>query len=361
MPRFRLLCVAFLICVFTCCLAAEDSAPAALTLIDAAGREISLDGVPQRLVVVGDGPFMVAHLLAMFPEGRTRLVAMERKGTSASAFLPLVDFSYPSKTFLAPNAGPEQIVGARPDLVLSRGSVEDATSRSLTRIGIPVALLGMESFERYLEDVALIGRVLGNPSRAREVLHFYESRLEGVRERVSRVPVEERPRVLLAMAIARGGRVAVQVPGASWIQTRMIEEAGGRPAWLEGVVVGNSWTVVTLEQIASWDPDWIFLVFWHSMEPERGLAGMRADPYWSKLRAVREGRFRAFPGDIYGWDSPDPRWILGLRWTAAMLHPELFPDYDVDEELGNFFGMLYGMSDEAVEESIRPAIRMKLD
>ena len=148
--------------------ASRPAAPAEAPLVvtDAAGRKVTLARLPQRVLVIGDGTFMVGHLLAMFPEGRQRLIGMEKRGRSASDFLPLVDPDFATKAFLDPNPGPEQIVGHHPDLVLIRGTVATDTSRALAAVGIPVVFLGTESPERYLADIALLGRLLGNPVRA---------------------------------------------------------------------------------------------------------------------------------------------------------------------------------------------------
>lgn len=349
-----------LLALLTAQLTHAASAAPAVTVTDAAGRRIVLDALPQRLLVIGDGTFMVAHLLAMFPEGRERMVGMERRGTEASAFLPLVDPDFEAKTFLAPNPGPEQIAGVRPDLVLCRGTLEDQTGRALAEIGIPVVYLSMESPERFLSDLAILGQVLGRPERAAAIAGYYRDRLDRVGTALAGLVAAGRPRVLLAMAIARGGRVAVQIPARTWMQTQIVERAGAAPVWLDDAAVTTGWTVVTIEQIARWDPDWIFIVFWHSNDAKQAMANLKDDPHWAALTAVEAGRLRAFPGDIYGWDSPDPRWILGLEWAAATLHPQRFPDYDPDAELDWFFGELYGMSPAAIASSIRPEIRMDL-
>jgi iron complex transport system substrate-binding protein len=64
-----------------------------------------------------------------------------------------------------------------------------------------------------------------------------------------------------------------------------------------------------------------------------------------------------FPLDIYGWDLPDPRWILGLTWTATKIHPDSFADIDMMQEMYDFFEQMYGMDQAAVEEHILPVLK----
>ena len=60
----------------------------------------------------------------------------------------------------------------------------------------------------------------------------------------------------------KDGSVAFNVPPAAWMQTRMVELAGGDPIWTKANL-GGSWTQVTLEQIAAWDADQIFMIAYH--------------------------------------------------------------------------------------------------
>jgi len=338
-------------------LAAE---PSPLRFTDAAGQVVTLAAVPQRLVVVGDGAFMLAHLLYAFPEGRTRLVGIEKRSPVASDFLALIDSSFTTKSFLDPNPGPEHLAGLHPDLVLCRGRALDARAKALSKVGIPIAFVGTESPERYLQDIELLGTILGNPSRAAELTTYYQDRIDLIERALATLDNADRPRVLLAMALSRGGSLAVQVPARSWLQTTLVEMAGGMPVWLESAEPSAGWTVVTIEQIASWNPDRIFVVFWHSPDPVKAVADLAADRHWAALDAVKAGRLHAFPADHYGWDMPDPRWILGLLWTAKTTHPDRFAELDLEAEVDRFFSELFGMDRAAVDATIRPAIKVDL-
>jgi len=324
--------------------------------VDAAGRNIKLERAPRRILVIGNGPFIIAHMLYMFPQGRERLVGMERKGKTASDFLPLIDSGFEKKIFLSPNPGPEQIAGLHPDLVLTRGTAPDAKAAALAEIGIPVAFLGLETPAQYQKDVETLGRILENPSRAKEISSYFQGRIEAVAQALAGPGQAVKPRVLLALVIARGGKIAVEVPALSWMQTLQVKAAGGDPVWSEAAEPSSGWTVVNLEQIARWNPDKIILVVWHSMDPGKTLEDLRTDPHWSALHAVRTGSLHAFPSDLYGWDTPDPRWALGLLWLAKTIRPERFPDLDIDREIELFYAVLYGLDKAAVEAKIRPFI-----
>jgi iron complex transport system substrate-binding protein len=345
-----------------CGLAAPGAAPpakpaAAIRVTDAAGRTVALAGPPQRIVVVGHGPYMALDLLYMFPGASRRLVGAEKKGQATSDFVPLLDPTFAEKVSLQ-SPGPEQIAALHPDLVLTGSRGLDAAGAALGEIHIPVVCLGLETPELFYRDVANVGVLLGQPARAREIAAYYQSRVARIRAGWQGVRETARPRVLLVEYAERGGAAAVRVPARAWMQTLEVETAGGRPVWLDSAAPGSGWTVANLEQIARWDPDQIILVVWYTLDPAKVLARLKSDPQWRALRAVRTGALHAFPSDVYTWDTPDPRWLLGMTWLAKTLHPERFKRLDVAAEVRDFYRTLYGMDEGAITRDILSKVRL---
>jgi iron complex transport system substrate-binding protein len=329
-----------------------------IQITDAVGRVVALPEIPQRIVVAGRSTYMTLHLLYMFPEARQRLVGMAKQGQTASDFLPLVDAGFEDKPTLAGGAGPEQIAALEPDLVLMKSVTIEQMSKSLEPLGISLAYVGLETPDQFFQDVANLGILLGNEARAREIADFYQARLDRIQQGLAGLAEDDKPRVLLLEYSDRGGEVAVQVPARSWMQTLQVQLAGGDPVWLDAAQVSDGWTVTNLEQIALWDPDKIFVVVWYTLDPEDVIASLQDDPRWSKLKAVQNGEIYAFPSDLYGWDTPEPRWLLGVTWLAGRICPARFADLDMTEEIYAFFGELYGMTRADVDAHILPRVRM---
>lgn len=334
---------------------AAQSAPA-IRVTDAAGRVVGLARPPQRIVVVGRGPYMVVDLLYLFPGVSRRLAGVER-GQMAGDFAPLLDPAFGEKAALV-NPGPEQIAALHPDLVLTGSRGLDQPGAALAAIHVPVVSLGLETPEQFYHDVANVGVLLGWPDRAREITAYYQARVARVRAGWRGVREADRPRVLVVEYAERGGAAAVRVPAKPWMQTLEVETAGGRPVWLDSAAPTSGWTVVNLEQIARWDPDLIILSVWPALDPAKVVATLRSDPQWRGLRAVRTGGLRAFPSDIYGWDTPTPRWLLGLTWMAKTLHPERFRDLDLAVEVRDFYRTLYGLDERAITRDILSKVRL---
>lgn len=329
-------------------------APTGLTVTDALGRTVHFDRLPQRIVLAGKALFMVADALYLFPEAGTRIAALGQTGQGSANFIPLIDPNFEQKISLGTDAGPEQIAAARPDCVILKSYLAEKLGKPLELLGIPVVYVDLETPDQYRRDLLTLGEILGDEARAQEVVAFYQERVERVSQALAGLAEEEKPRVLLVYYTDKDGTVAFNVPPMEWIQTWMIQAAGGRPVWGDAHPTGG-WTKVGFEQIAAWDPDVVFVVAYFN-PIDQVTKTLREDPQWKALRAVQEGRLYGFPDDVYSWDQPDPRWILGFTWVATKLHPERFQGMDILAEARTFYRQLYGMDEAAFEELIQPTL-----
>ncbi len=355
-PLFLIATLAGLIlnaCAPTPAVPQEASTPEPIVVTDALGREVTLPTAPQRIVITGKALFMIADAAYLFPQASERIAGMGYAGQGSSNFIALIDPDYESKTILERDAGAEQIAALQPDLVMMKSFLAKKVGAPIEALGIPVIYLDFETPEQYDRDLAILGQVFQDPERAAEVAAYYQNTTDEIRQALD--GAESKPDVLILYHNTKDGNTAFNVPPETWMQTRMVSLAGGNPVWTEANL-GKGWTEVTLEQIAAWDPDQIFIIdYWN--DPSETVAQLQSDPTWSALRAVQEGNLHAFPGDLYSWDQPDPRWALGLRWTAAQLHPDRFPRFDIVAQAQEFYQNLYGLDADFFEANIQPAFR----
>jgi iron complex transport system substrate-binding protein len=321
-----------------------------VTVVDALGRTVEFSVPPQRIVVAGKSSLTIVDTLYLFPEARERLVGLVVGRQDPGAFLSAVDPAYAAKAVLEVEAGPEQIAPLDPDAVVLRSFMAESLGRPLEQLGIPVVYVDLETPEQYFRDLGALGDLFGNGARADEIRAYYHAQMDRIEAALAGLRDGEAPRVLLLQHSAQGGEVALSVPSASWIQTAEVELAGGIPVWAEAAQ-GGGWTVVNLEQIAAWDPDAIFMIS-YGPDPAAVVEGLAADPRWQALRAVEAGRIYSFPGDIFSWDQPDPRWILGVTWLAGRLHPQRLAGLDMRAEVVQFFEAMYGMDAASIEARI---------
>jgi iron complex transport system substrate-binding protein len=338
-------------------LASEAAAANSPTTVsaDALGRTVKFDTPPQRIVTVGKAFFMISDALFLFPEAKDRVVAMGSNNQQATDFLTLVDPTYNDMEFLAFDSGPEQIAAVRPDVVIVKSFAAESLGDPIERLGIPTVYVDLETPEQYVRDVRTLGQVFGNTQRAEEILAYYQARSDAIAEQIASLEAEDKPTVLMLQYSDKGGEVAFNVPPAGWIQTTMAEMAGGTPVWTEASQ-GGGWAIVNFEQIAAWNPDQIYVIA-YTQDPSQIVADLKEDPNWQALKAVQNDQLFAFAKDTYSWDQPDTRWTLGQAWMAAQIHPRLFPDYDVTQDLFDFYSRMYGLDQQMVEANILPLLQ----
>ncbi len=332
--------------------AVQSETGGSFTVTDALGRTVTFEKPPQRIVLTGKALFMIADAIYLFPEAGERVVALGSTTQGTGNFIPLIDSSFDSKMKLDSSAGPEQVAAAQPDCVIMKSTNAETTGKAIEELNIPVVYLDFETSEQYQRDLATLGQLFQNPEQAARLAAYYQNKVKAISDAVSGVKEEEKPKTLLLYYSDKDGNVAFNVPPMSWMQTYLVQTAGGKAVW-EDANPGGGWTKVSLEQVAAWDPDTIFLVAYFN--PVNDIVNnLKADPQWQSLKAVKNNQIFGFATDVYSWDQPDTRWILGLSWVASKLHPDLFPGYDAKAAAQEFYQDLYGMSAEDFTAKIAP-------
>jgi iron complex transport system substrate-binding protein len=331
-----------------------EPAAAGFTVTDALGRDVAFTTPPQRIALAGKANLLIADALYLFPQATDR-VGILGKGTQGTGnFLAIVDPQYDAKPKLENEVGPEQIAAEQPDAVVLKSYLADTLGKPLETLGIPVIYLDFETPEQYTRDLKTLGQLYQDEARAQEIDQFYQSRIDRVSQALGDLSEDQKPKVLLLYYNDKDGQVAFNIPPMSWMQTIMVNMAGGTPIWKDANL-GNGWTKVSLEQIAAWDADQVFIISYFKPVDEV-VQGLKDDPQWQALRATKDGKLYGFAGDLMSWDQPDTRWILGLTWLAGRLHPERFPGLDMQQEAQAFYQELYGLDEGAFQQSIQPML-----
>ncbi len=326
-----------------------------LVIVDATGKEVTLAAHPQRVIVAGKATPYVLDTIYLFPDAAEKLVAIEVRGFDTQEFLNLVDSDVEVKTLLERDAGPEQIAPHQPDLVIVKNVSLGQLGSALEEISIPVMGMNLETPEFFYEDIRVLGKIFNNEDRAETIVSYYQTIESQIDDLMSGLTEEERPSTLVIQYSEDGGEVSFKVPPASYLQTTMIEKAGGNPIWLDADGGSDGWIQVGLEQIAVWNPEYIFVVNYNgdSVESAKNLA---ESDTWAGLQAVENEKIFGFPADYASWDLIDPRWILGQQWLATIIQPDLAAEIDLQTAVQSFYAEMYRLSDSQIEESVFPRL-----
>jgi iron complex transport system substrate-binding protein len=319
---------------------------------DALGHTVTFQTPPQRIALAGKANLLVADAIYLFPQASERITVLGKGKQGTGNFLEVIDSGYEGKIKFDNEVGPEHLAAENPDAVILKSYLAESLGAPLEALGIPVIYVDFETPDQYYRDLATLGQLFQDEDRAQEVAEFYRSRVERITQKTSGLSDEDKPKTLLLYYSDRDGEVAFNVPPMNWMQTILVETAGGDPVWKDANL-GKGWTKVTLEQVAAWDADQIHIISYFKPVDEV-VELLKADPQWQSLRAVKEEKLYGFACDMLSWDQADTRWILGLTWLATKLHPELFADIDIQAEAQTFFTEMYGLSEASFQENMVP-------
>jgi len=320
-----------------------------IMVTDALGRTVKIKTPINRVIITGKSAWPIITVAYMFPNAKNVLY-----GLSPSINVPLFQKIDPNITskIVSMELSVEEIAKAKPDVVILKSTMKDLGDQ-LEELGVSVVYVDFENLESYLRDLKVLGKVFMNETRGEELAKYYNDTYNVIISKTEKLAGTEREKVLFLYS---KGDIDFKVPGSGWLQTFMIEAAGGYP--LSKQLSGTGWNPVGPEQIASWNPDIIFLVTYSNSPTSSDVKEqLLKNATLRSISAIQNGRVYAVPDDcgvsaLGSWDCPGSRWILGLQWMAKKIHPELFSDLDITEEAKRFYMEMYSLSEEAANEII---------
>ena len=322
MKRFLAMLLALSLALsLTVCVQAEP-----VVLTDMAGREVSIEAVPERIV---SGYYISTSTLIALGLS-DKLVGIEAKADKR----PIYKLSAPELIEL-PNVGTakefnlEGCLALEPDLVILPLKLKSA-AQTLEELGIPVLLVNPESQEQLMEMVAMLGDATGTADRAGELAAYIEAQEAALAELLADAGT---PTVYLG-----GNSALLSTAGQAMYQSDMIVRAGGVNVADE--IQDTYWVDISYEQLLAWDPEYIILASDASYTAEDVLA----DENLKDCTAVKNGNVYHLPADVESWDSPVPSGFLGSFWMASVLHGDLITEADRDAVINEFYDTFYGFT-----------------
>lgn len=306
-----------------------------VTVKDMAGREVTLEKQPERIV---SGYYISSS--ACIALGLTdKMVGIEDK----SAKRPIYKLAAPALIDL-PNVGSakafdlEACIATEPDLVILPMKQKD-TAQTLQEMGIATLLVLPESHEQLIEMFTLIGTATNTVKQAEKLISYYNTKLSAVTELTRDIPDDEKPVVYLGST----GDILRTDPREMY-QASLITTAGGKNAG--DVLEGSSWTDIDNETFLTMNPDIIVIPTdnFAVSSPDYTAEDVMNNPTFSDVTAVKNGAVYQMPVGYEAWDSPVPSGILGTLWMLKTLHPELYPAEQFAADVNEFYTVFYGFS-----------------
>lgn len=310
----------------------------ARTVVDSAGRRVTLPGKVTRLFSSGPPASVVAYVLAPHEMvGWIRTPSPAEKEFLIPAVRDLPETG--RLTGRGDTLSLERLIAAKPDLVLDFGSVTETyvslAERVQSQTGIPYVLIE-GSFVATPSSLRLTAEILGKPERGAALASYAEKTFSLVESVLGRVPADKRPRVYLAR-----GPDGLETGGRGSINTEIIERVGAVNV-AEGLSGRGNVANASLEQLIAWQPNAIVTL-------DRGFfQTVKSKPGWNEVKAVKEGRVYLAPSLPWGWIDAPPsvNRLIGLRWLLATFYPAE-SGLDLRADTRAFFELFYGVSVDA--------------
>ena len=301
----------------------ETASAYPMTVTDQAGRTVTIEKEPQKLV----SGYYISTSAIIALDLKDKLVGIEAKANKRAIY----SLSAPELIDL-PNVGTakefnlEGCVALAPDLVILPLKLKSA-AESLTALGIDVLLVNPENQQLLEEMVTLIGKATNTQTKAAELLGFISDQNERL---TSSLANAEKPKVYLA-----GNSNLLSTAGSAMYQSDMIRLAGG--ANVAADITDTYWVEISYEQLLTWNPEYIIL----ASDATYSVEDVLTNPNLANCDAVKNGKVFKMPSKAEAWDSPVPGGILGAVWLSSALHPEICTEASVNDIIDTYYETFY--------------------
>lgn len=184
----------------------------------------------------------------------------------------------------------------------------------------------VDSFTQYMkQEIALYGEVMGPDAKkiADEWGEYFDQKANYVKSRTANLTDSQKPTVYYA-------RDATTSQGKNSYPQFYVEIAGGK--YLSADTEG--FDTVTPEQLLVWNPDVIFVGRVNSTDI------IVNDSKFSNLKAVKNNKVYLCPQGVAYWDY-GAEGVLLMEYFAKTLHPELFQDLNMTDEVKDYYSRFY--------------------
>jgi iron complex transport system substrate-binding protein len=310
------------------------------SVIDMAGRQVTIPRNVLRVATVGSVPVINSYLCAL-GEGRRIVNGLPRFARTKRFRL---------QTAIAPHlarqpvlqgqnyaVNTEVLLRLRPDVVITMSS-DAFAAKALESIGIPVIFLEWRDSSDVKANMKLLGDVLDCAPKCDRYLKYFDAAISRVRRALNGVSKESRPKVLFFDP----NTLTTPLLIADW----WIKEAGGVSVTAGVSRLDNIGISYSYEQILKWDPD-ILIV----SAPEQ-IARLYQDKRLSTVKAVLNRKVFVIPFGAHPWGHRTAEQPLTVLWAAKLFHPGRFEQVSMEDEVRAFYRDFFDheLSDRDIRE-----------
>lgn len=275
-----------------------------LTVMDDAGRTITISETPERVVVLHSG---VVEIFTGIEE-INKVVGAHKGGGKAWRFSTETWAAIENIPDVGSQVNPniEMIMGLQPDLVITWARYLTYT-KQLEDAGIPVIGFDPTKMDDIPRIIRTIGLIMDKSSEAENLVTNLQNRLDNIQNKLENIPENERVKVYF--------EVFTKTCGSGTLTNELIYLAGGVNIYGASPV---RYPVPSYEYVIAENPDVIVLEASPSTPED-----VKNRPGWDEINAVRNNRIHV----ISFYKANFNQHAVGaVEDMAKWFYPSLFPE-----------------------------------
>ncbi len=331
------------ICLLSLLLIPVQWAEATISVQDMVGREVVIDGHPERIICLAPGTLRLITYLGA-TDALVGVEAMEKRFPLTRPYwlahpelnaLPTVGPGGPNAINNDPDL--EAVLSAHPDLIFITYMERGKADQLQKKLGIPVVVLSYGPFghfdERVYDSLALAGTILGRETRATAVIHFIESCKKELLARVEGVDESSKPGVYIG-AIGFRGTQGIGSTEAAYAPFEWVRAHNMCPPRQ-----GEGHLFLDKEALLSMDPSMIFIDGGGQTDVIQDIQKNRS--FYQGLTAFREKKVYILHS--YNWYMTNIGTAISDAYTTGkILYPDRFQDISLADKADEIYTFLVG-------------------
>ncbi len=284
--------------------------PAAyFTITDDAGRTVTLDKKPERIVALSTSFLEPLH------EVDASVVGCPSSKMGIPEYYKDIE-----KVGAVYNINAEKVVGLKPDLVIAMKGMNDKFVSTFESSNIPVIVLDMKSYDQVKHCLEIFSQITGEKDKAASAEAKMDKKIADIKAKLPEGTT----------------RIAILHSTAQDVTVQLDDSIAGSVAKMLGFVnvaadakpLENNpdSAPYSLETLVKKDPDVIFVTSMGDMETIKKAMqdNVENNSAWQTLRAVKENHLYFLPQKLFLL-NPGMNYPQAAEVMAGELYPELFP------------------------------------
>lgn len=282
-----------------------------IVIKDMMGNEVTLQEKPKKIAASSS-----TFLGSLYAVGGESICTANLSGGSPAPKeaenLPTIGKVY--------NPDVEKLISLKPDLVIAQFGIQNKLVPTLKESNIPVLVLQMKTYDEVLENLKIMGRIVGNEDKAEAIIDNMNKEKNSI---VKKLPKESKKIVIL---YATSNDISVKLENSIAGNVAEILKLNNIASGKKPEKMGDEAIPFSIEEIVKEDPDVILvtsMVKSDEMAKEVIEKQLGSDPVWKNLKAVKDNKIVYLPQKYFLYNAGE-NFVDGIEFMAKGVYPEIY-------------------------------------